>query len=126
MGGEAYIALAMEGRLWRAFRSFPRRTHKARFPPEAEVPVLIFGLLHPTQSRSSYAPEVGQLAPGQSFRDAATRADQAPPRAIARDRASGIRADYAVGMGHWHHVPAGDRAMRRPLVANFRHQLGSC
>jgi hypothetical protein len=33
MGGEAYFTLAMEERLWRAFRSFPRRRLYSRFPP---------------------------------------------------------------------------------------------
>jgi hypothetical protein len=37
-GSEAQFALAMQCRLWRAFRSFPRRHMYARYPPEATVP----------------------------------------------------------------------------------------
>ena len=33
LDGEAYFALAMEWRVWRGLRSFPRRPLKARFPP---------------------------------------------------------------------------------------------
>jgi hypothetical protein len=36
-GSEAQFALAMQCRLWRAFRSFPRRHMYAYHPPKAEV-----------------------------------------------------------------------------------------